>query len=339
MRKGPWTFAAVIAALLAPAVVGACRTSPSEGNAGDASPVEVVESVEAAAGPLTAELVAGTDTVRLGDPIPFEFTLRNTTDDRTFRVTELVHDVQSVSLEVEWGDDVRFEFSRTTLWGSSPREWEVTDIPPGGSLEAGITMDAVRAGRVRITGVYRGAGDEGLPEIRTPTIEVTVETDHPDDEVVSVFVTNFGSITFGFFPDDAPNTVLNLVGLIRKRFFDDVIFHRVIPGFVIQGGDPEGTGSGGPGFTMKGEFNDRKHVAGILSMARTEDPDSAGSQFFICLGPAPHLDGQYTVFGEVIGGFDEVVRKIEAVELFEGTTRPSEDVYIEKAVIEVQRRS
>jgi cyclophilin family peptidyl-prolyl cis-trans isomerase len=118
-----------------------------------------------------------------------------------------------------------------------------------------------------------------------------------------------GDIVTEFYPDKAPNHVRNFKWLADHGFYNGVKFHRVIKGFMIQGGDPTGTGSGGPGWSVNAEFNDRKHVPGILSMARTPDPNSAGSQFFIMHGTTPSLDNQYTVFGKVIKGM-EVVNKI-----------------------------
>ena len=115
---------------------------------------------------------------------------------------------------------------------------------------------------------------------------------------------------FEMYPYVAPKTVQNFVDLINKHFYDGLIFHRIIKGFMIQGGDPEGTGMGGPGYTIPGEFsangfnNDLKHTRGVLSMARTMDPNSAGSQFFIMHQDAPHLDGQYAAFGKLTSGFD-----------------------------------
>ena len=114
------------------------------------------------------------------------------------------------------------------------------------------------------------------------------------------------------YPDIAPNTVNNFISLINSGFYNGLTFHRIIHGFMIQGGDPEGTGMGGPGYSIKGEFaangvkNDLKHTRGVLSMARAMDPDSAGSQFFIMHQDAPHLDGQYAAFGKVIEGMDVV---------------------------------
>ena len=125
------------------------------------------------------------------------------------------------------------------------------------------------------------------------------------------FEMNDGSIFEAeLYPDIAPNTVNNFISLVKKGFYDGLIFHRVIAGFMIQGGDPEGSGIGGPGYSIKGEFNyngvenNLKHSRGVLSMARAQHPDSAGSQFFIMHADAPHLDGQYAAFGKLVEGED-----------------------------------
>jgi peptidyl-prolyl cis-trans isomerase B (cyclophilin B) len=117
-----------------------------------------------------------------------------------------------------------------------------------------------------------------------------------------------GEIRLEFFPEDAPKTVENFVTLAKKGFYNGLNFHRVVPDFVVQGGCPKGNGTGGPGYTVKAEFNKQKHVRGTLAMARSQDPDSAGSQFYICYGNTPHLDGQYTVFGKVVSGMELVDR-------------------------------
>ena len=130
--------------------------------------------------------------------------------------------------------------------------------------------------------------------------------------IVTITMENGGIIKAELYPEIAPNTVNNFIDLISRGFYDGVIFHRVIPGFMIQGGDPDGTGMGGPGYSIKGEFsrngfkNELKHTKGILSMARTMDPNSAGSQFFIMAENAPHLDDQYASFGKVIEGIEIV---------------------------------
>lgn len=122
--------------------------------------------------------------------------------------------------------------------------------------------------------------------------------------------TRHGDITIEFTPDKAPNTVARISELVEQGFYNGLVFHRVVPGFVIQGGDPKGNGTGGSGKNLKAEFSDAKHVEGTVSMARAADPDSADSQFYICLGTHPHLDNQYTVFGNVTSGMD-AVKKIE----------------------------
>ena len=118
--------------------------------------------------------------------------------------------------------------------------------------------------------------------------------------------TDLGSIKIKLLPEVAPNTVANFKVLTGNGYYDGVIFHRVISGFMAQGGDPTGTGTGGPGYKIDAEFNETKHVRGTVAMARTADPNSAGSQFYICFGPQPHLDRQYTVFGQVVEGMDVV---------------------------------
>ena len=135
--------------------------------------------------------------------------------------------------------------------------------------------------------------------------------------IVTIEMENGGVIKAELYPEIAPNTVNNFISLIKSGFYDGVIFHRVIPGFMIQGGDPQGTGMGGPGYCIRGEFSDNgfknelKHTRGVLSMARTMDPNSAGSQFFIMVGDAPHLDGDYAAFGRVTNGMDCVDKIVE----------------------------
>ena len=127
-------------------------------------------------------------------------------------------------------------------------------------------------------------------------------------QTATIVLDKGGEIRLEFYPVDAPKTVENFVTLAKKGFYDGLTFHRVVPDFVVQGGCPQGTGTGGPGYTLKAEFNKQKHVRGTLAMARSQHPDSAGSQFYICYGPTPHLDGNYTVFGRVVSGMEHVDR-------------------------------
>ena len=152
--------------------------------------------------------------------------------------------------------------------------------------------------------------------------------------VVTFEFVNGDVIKAELFPETAPNTVKNFISLINKNYYDGLVFHRVIEGFMIQGGCPKGNGMGGPGYSIKGEFNSNgfrnelKHDAGVLSMARTMAPDSAGSQFFIMHRNSPHLDGQYAAFGKVTEGMD-IVNKIAAAKT-DRTDRPLEEVKLKK---------
>ena len=155
---------------------------------------------------------------------------------------------------------------------------------------------------------------------------------------VQIEMENGGKIVVELYPDKAPITVENFLALVNRGFYNGLIFHRVISGFMIQGGDPEGTGMGGPGYSIPGEFsqngfeNNLKHTAGVISMARSMNPNSAGSQFFIMHKDAPHLDGAYAAFGKVIEGMD-VVDKIACCKT-DWSDRPLEDVKMEKVTIE-----
>lgn len=150
-------------------------------------------------------------------------------------------------------------------------------------------------------------------------------TYEPTGTEVAVIETAKGTIEFEFFFEDAPNHVAAFIELADAGFYDGTAFHRVEPGFVIQGGDPLSktddpmVGTGGPGYRLEAEFNDRPHLDGTVAMARSQDPDSAGSQFYICLGPQPFLDNDYTVFGQVTEGLD-VVHSIEVGDVMESVT-------------------
>jgi peptidyl-prolyl cis-trans isomerase B (cyclophilin B) len=157
--------------------------------------------------------------------------------------------------------------------------------------------------------------------------------------IITIQMKDGGTMKAELYPEIAPETVKNFVDLAAKGFYNGLIFHRVIPGFMIQGGDPQGTGMGGPGYTIKGEFssngfkNDLKHTRGVLSMARAMDPNSAGSQFFIMHEDSPHLDGQYAAFGKLIEGI-EVVDEIASVRT-DYNDRPLEPQQIEFMTVQL----
>ena len=156
--------------------------------------------------------------------------------------------------------------------------------------------------------------------------------------IVTIEMENGGIIKAELYPDVAPNSVNNFISLIQKGFYDGLIFHRCIPGFMIQGGCPQGTGMGGPGYSIKGEFtqngvkNGLLHDRGVLSMARAMNPNSAGSQFFIMVEKAPHLDGQYAAFGKVIEGMD-VADAIVSVKT-DWNDRPREEQKMKKVTVD-----
>ena len=156
------------------------------------------------------------------------------------------------------------------------------------------------------------------------------------NDVTATIETSEGSMTFEFFDDKAPGHVENFLKLAEDGFYDGTVFHRVIAGFMIQGGCPQGSGRGGPGYTIKAEFNDTPHTRGVLSMARAADPDSAGSQFFVCHGDAAFLDGQYTAFGRLTDG-DETLEKIASAPVKAGAggeeSAPLEPVRVNKVSV------
>lgn len=158
--------------------------------------------------------------------------------------------------------------------------------------------------------------------------------------IVTFEMENGSIMTAELYPEIAPNTVANFVSLVKKGFYDGLIFHRVIPGFMIQGGDPLGRGTGGPGYHIKGEFlangfvNNLKHTEGVLSMARAGHPDSAGSQFFIMVEAAPHLDGQYAAFGKLVDS-ESLMNAVEIVSVItDYADRPVQDQKMKRVTVE-----
>jgi peptidyl-prolyl cis-trans isomerase B (cyclophilin B) len=207
------------------------------------------------------------------------------------------------------------------------------NFPPMKTLFLICTLGAVLA-------LAAGCSQQSQPsKDAAPKSNSSTETTASNTNEVAVLKTSEGDLVIEFWPDVAPNHVANFKKLARQGFYDGTCFHRVIPGFMIQGGDPNtkddsnkgSWGMGGPGYTIKAEFNSKHHARGVLSMARTSDPDSAGSQFFICHADAGQLDGQYTVFGQLVKGFD-VLDKI-ATTPTESPDRPLKRMNIESVKI------
>ena len=177
-------------------------------------------------------------------------------------------------------------------------------------------------------------------DVKGNEAKLEYDTENP---VVAMYIEGYGSVVMELYPDIAPNTVNNFISLIKSGFYDNNSFHRLMPGFVLQGGDPDGNGSGGPGYTIKGEFsdngfeNDLKHEKGIVSMARGNDKDSAGSQFFIMLDKSDFLDGKYAAFGKVIDGFD-IVEDIEKNEIVadKDTGKLNKNIVLKKALVDLK---
>lgn len=189
--------------------------------------------------------------------------------------------------------------------------------PDGGQPAPAVTPEPVPVQTDGVTAQSQVPTQQGTPA-SNPAPDLTVDPNGLSKATVIV-TTNKGVIKYKLYPNDAPATVKRMVELVQQGFFNGLVFHRVVPGFVIQGGDPTGTGMGGSGQKLKAEFNKRRHVEGAVAMARAQDPDSADSQFYITLGPQPRLDGSYTVFGLVIEGMD-VVKKIQVGDKIEVAT-------------------
>ncbi|MFD2672652.1 peptidylprolyl isomerase [Marinicrinis sediminis] len=185
-----------------------------------------------------------------------------------------------------------------------------------------------------------GAGDTQGQHDDTANAELG----EPSDDSLPVVTIEMASgevIKLELYPDQAPNTVHNFISLVADGFYDGLIFHRIIPNFVIQGGDPDGTGMGGPGYSIKGEFagngfkqNNLEHTKGVLSMARSQHPDSAGSQFFIMTGDSPHLDGSYAAFGKVFSGLDVVDEIVQLPR--DAGDRPQEPPVMKKVTVDTK---
>ena len=173
--------------------------------------------------------------------------------------------------------------------------------------------------------------------------ETTLDKYETTNPIAAMYIENYGAIVMELYKDIAPNTVNNFISLIKDGFYDNNTFHRLVSGFVLQGGDPTGTGMGGPDYTIKGEFtandynNDLKHEKWVVSMARSNSYDSAGSQFFIMLEEAPHLDGQYASFGKIIDGKD-IIERIEKEEVIANpeTGQLKNNLTIKKALIDLK---
>lgn len=204
-------------------------------------------------------------------------------------------------------------------------------------LRAGVILASLTALTIGLVGCTSKKNSDGGITSITSDVETSIE----GLPVAVIKVKDYGNITLELYPEIAPNTVNNFIELANSGYYDGLIFHRVIKGFMNQGGCPNGTGTGGPGYSIEGEFssngyegNDLKHTKGVISMARANDPNSAGSQFFIMVDTASHLDGQYAAFGKTIDGLD-IVEEINSVKT-SSADKPVEDVVIEEIRVDTK---
>ena len=181
---------------------------------------------------------------------------------------------------------------------------------------------------------------ESVPKSESANTESDSKKENENLPIATITVEGYGVMNVELYPEIAPNTVNNFISLANKGFYNNLKFHRIIKDFMIQGGDPKGNGTGGPGYSIEGEFtsngfaNSLKHTKGVISMARAQDPNSAGSQFFIMSGDAPNLDGEYAAFGKVISGLD-VLDKIRSVETGSNDS-PKKDVVIASITVDTK---
>ncbi|MFH0887949.1 MAG: peptidylprolyl isomerase [Planctomycetota bacterium] len=289
--------------------------------------------------PLKLTISSPQTEVVIGDWIQIDLTLANTTD-MDMRVVKPVIDIDSISFQIKntplSDKEKAWSFIYSTITPSvyehKKDTMEKITIATKSEFKTKFNIPALVLASWQIKASYQGGSGIVSSElldfkIIPPKSEKADEVIN-DGELTATIETSKGTMSCRFFFNAAPNTMLNFVKSAKDGFYNNLIFHRIIKGFMIQGGCPQGTGTGGPGYSIKAEFNKNKHLKGILSMARSTSNDSAGSQFFICLAPAPSLDNQYTAFGELLEGKD-VLDAIGSVKTG-ASDRPVENVTIKK---------
>ncbi len=288
----------------------AAAFAPSVRAAGD--PLDSALAKASAKDGVKIALVAEAPEAALGGEIVLRVAVANASD-TAVTVNELRLDELSVAFETRLPGLEPFEYCELAcLPGGDTLALKREAIPSGKDLRETFRLPAILSGKTTFTARYFGFGDPEGEGLSSAPVEVEVKPGEGGaTRVAAALETDRGTVVVEFHPDSAPNTVLHFARLVRNGFYDGTVFHRIEPGFVVQGGDPRGNGTGGPEFLLRGEFSERKHVAGTVAMARTDDPDSAGSQFYFTLAPAPHLDGAYTVFGRAADGFEAIVKMAE----------------------------
>ena len=300
------------------------QPAPAEEAPEQPAPAEEAPADAPAARGLTLELSTAPEQVSVGGTIKATVALKNTGEE-PLTLPKLAEDRQIVSFDVKLDDGKTFTYEKIVVSPYEPKtDWPTGELAPGDAWELSIELPAIAAGEFTIQAHYGRAsaeGAEGLspkpPHVTSQARTVTITPGEGGAEEVAVhMLTNLGPVRIRLYPREALATSLHFANLVREGFYEGLTFHRVIKDFMIQGGDPLGTGMGGPGYSIPAELAAKgeggqvpeklQHVPGKLSMARSGHVDSAGSQFFVVVGPSPALDAQYTVFGEVTRGMDAV---------------------------------
>jgi len=305
--------------------------------------------------PLKITVVPAQSEVTIGDWMVITLTLTNMTAGKMDIIKPML-DIDSVSFYIKntplsgnAGKSFGYSVITPSVYEHNRGQMAKISLEPGAEFKQTFKIPAATLGLWEITLYYQGFSKllsaEPLkinvlpPKSDPPAGEAGKPEKLKDGELIANIDTSKGAMKCRFFFNDAPNTAMNFIRLAKEGFYDKLTFHRIVKGFMIQGGCPLGNGGGNPGYSIKGEFNAHKHLKGTLSMARSSHNDSAGSQFFICHGAVPRLDNQYTAFGELIEGTD-VLDALASVKTFpnpnnpEEISKPVENVFIKFVSLE-----
>lgn len=301
------------------------------------------QGIAAPADTLKITAVAEQNEVTIGEWIVITLIFTNTTADKMDIIKPML-DIDSVSFMIKPATGNKFVYSVITpsVYVHKRDQLAKISLAPGAQVQETFKMPAATLGLWEITVYYQGFNKPLSADPLTITI-IPPKSDKQEKpkegELIAKIDTSKGIMKCRFFFNDAPNTVMSFLRQSKDDFYNRLKFHRIAKGFVIQGGDPQNTGSGSPGYSIKAEFNKNKHLKGTLSMARGDPNDSAGSQYFICLGAAPNLDNKYTAFGELISGLDVLeaignVRTVTNPNMNGEISKPVENVFVKTISLE-----
>jgi len=302
----------------AKAATPAKPATPAKAPAPAAAPVSSLE--------LSVAVVSTqTQPIKIGDLIWLQVSLKNKSVAVAKGVTKLMFDDQSVALKLDLGKGRSFRDTRIHKAPTNRIKIATEDFAPGETKTLLIELPAIRSGELKVTASY-GAG-----RLESKPLAIKIAEKDGKKEVLVEIYTNKGLVKLKLMPDVALGSCMNFLRLAKKGFYNGLTFHRIIAGFMVQGGDPEGTGQGGPGYSVPLEKSKIPHAPGMLAMARSGHPDSAGSQFYICVGSPSWLNEKYTIFGKVTAGLD-VVEALGKVKTG-GAAKPIETQTIRKIIV------